>query len=344
MKCRGILLGLLMCCLLAGCSGKETYFAKAEKSFEAGSYAEALELYNKAITEEEKLQLSYRGAGICSFLLQDYVAAEEFFAKSLNESNGRFNHAELDVAYYQAENKVCLGKREEAVDIYTNIIGFDDKESDAYLYRGLLYTQLSNVDAALKDFEKAVEFQPKQVPYYYRIYQALAGVQSEEAQKFLDKGLKCESKTAEEVYMKGALYMAAGETESAVENLNSAKEKGYARASYLLGDIYWLQGDSASALSCYEEYTKGANPTVQELIQIMECRVAVGDVQKALDDCGKAIEKAGAEDVQALLFEQIVLNEKVGDFGNARVLMEQYLEKYPNDTDAQHEYEFLKTR
>ena len=43
-------------------------------------------------------------------------------------------------------------------------------------------------------------------------------------------------------------------------------------------------------------------------------------------------------------YNEIVANEYMGDFKRAASLMEEYLRKYPDDTDASREYIFLSTR
>ena len=47
---------------------------------------------------------------------------------------------------------------------------------------------------------------------------------------------------------------------------------------------------------------------------------------------------------QTLLFNEMVANEHVGNFKQAYLLLEQYLQKYPEDETALREFEFLKTR
>ena len=47
---------------------------------------------------------------------------------------------------------------------------------------------------------------------------------------------------------------------------------------------------------------------------------------------------------QSLRFNEAVAYEYVADFETARELLEAYLKDYPNDTEAQRELQFLKTR
>ena len=47
---------------------------------------------------------------------------------------------------------------------------------------------------------------------------------------------------------------------------------------------------------------------------------------------------------QSLRFNEAVAYEYLADFETARELMEAYLKDYPNDAEAEREYQFLKTR
>ena len=57
--------------LLSGCGSGESYFDKAQKELENGNFEDAYDNYNKAIMEDQELGMSYRGAGICSFMEGD---------------------------------------------------------------------------------------------------------------------------------------------------------------------------------------------------------------------------------------------------------------------------------
>ena len=47
---------------------------------------------------------------------------------------------------------------------------------------------------------------------------------------------------------------------------------------------------------------------------------------------------------QTLAFNEIVAYEYLGDFQKAAVLIRTYLNTYPDDANAQREYDFLSTR
>lgn len=330
--------------LLSGCGSGESYFDKAQKELENGNFEDAYDNYNKAIMEDQELGMSYRGAGICSFMEGDYGKAEEFFVRSLQESKGIVGDVEMDLSYYLAECYVCQGKNDEALEVYSNILDYDNSQNDARLYRGILYVSKGETDKAKKDFKMAADENSDSISYYYHIYQSLAGCQDEDAQDYLQKGLACKGDSAEDIYMKACLYNASGDTESALELLLKSKKEGYGKASFLMGQIYENRGDLASAISNYDDYIKVSNVSVPEYVQIINCRIKSGDKDGAKADCEKAVTNAAPSQLQSMKFEQIVALEKMGEFEEAKEKMVQYLSAYPDDEKALRESEFLQTR
>lgn len=48
--------------------------------------------------------------------------------------------------------------------------------------------------------------------------------------------------------------------------------------------------------------------------------------------------------MQALSFNEIAAYEYLGDFAQAKALMEAYMKNYPDDWNAKREFDFLSTR
>lgn len=342
MKKKIIAISIVMTVALCGCKGKVSYYDKAQSAMEQGDYEEAIENYSKAIMEDEQLQLSYRGAGICSFLTADYEKAEDYLVRGLQESKGIVGDAEMDMSYYLAETYMCLGKMDEALEVYTNIINYKD-ETDARIYRGTIYAKQGDIDSAKKDFEKAVAGNKGSISTYYHIYNALKGL-DDSADQYLKKGLECNGDTKEDKYMKGCLYMAAGDYDNAIKSLAESKNEGFGKASFAIGEVNEAKGDLQAAVSCYNDYIKVSNPSVAEYVQIINCQINAGEYESAKSNCESAIANAGESGKRALRFEEIVVLEKMGDFGSAKEKMNQFLVDYPDDEKAQHENVFLQTR
>jgi len=126
--------------------------------------------------------------------------------------------------------------------------------------------------------------------------------------------------------------------------LESAKGEGSAEACLFLGRAYEATGDYNYAVSVYNNYVVKDTGNASVYNQIGLCRLKQGEYQEALTAFQTAmnIEENGM--MQTLAFNEIIAYEYLGEFKQASVLMENYIRTYPDDLEAQREYEFLKTR
>ena len=58
----------------------------------------------------------------------------------------------------------------------------------------------------------------------------------------------------------------------------------------------------------------------------------------------EGLDQAAQEEQQSLLFNQIIIYEKMTDYDSAREKLSEYLELYPADENAIRENYFLETR
>lgn len=115
--------------------------------------------------------------------------------------------------------------------------------------------------------------------------------------------------------------------------------------SYLyLGKAYAATGDYNYASSVYSNYLSKQGPDAEIYNQLGLCELAKKDYQKALEafQAGKQIE--GNSLMQTLSFNEIVAYEYLQDYQKAAVLLNAYLQNYPDDQAAIREQQFLSTR
>ena len=94
----------------------------------------------------------------------------------------------------------------------------------------------------------------------------------------------------------------------------------------------------------YSNYLSKQGPDAEIYNQLGLCEMAKKDYQKALEafQAGKQIE--GNSLMQTLCFNEIVAYEYLEDYQQAEVLMNAYLQNYPDDQTAIREQQFLSTR
>ena len=75
-----------------------------------------------------------------------------------------------------------------------------------------------------------------------------------------------------------------------------------------------------------------------------ECFAEEGDYEKALYYIGLGISVGDPAAMESLLFNEIVIYERMNDFSTAKQKMMEFLKSYPLDTSARREYKFLSPR
>ena len=100
----------------------------------------------------------------------------------------------------------------------------------------------------------------------------------------------------------------------------------------------------SSDLSVYNNYLSKQGPNAEIYNELGLCEMAKKEYQNALAafQAGKQIE--GNSLMQTLCFNEIVAYEYLEDYQQAEVLMNAYLQNYPDDQTAIREQQFLSTR
>lgn len=349
-----ILAACLGISVLAGCnSEKQKIFEQAGKDLEQGSYAYALEGYQTSVQNQVKLPLSYRGAGIASLRMGDYETAIQSFTSALNEKKvGKA--LEKDLLSYRATAELQSGAYENAMADCQTLAQEHDMDADTWFLTGKVALAMDAYDEAAADFEQSFgeDSTYARAIQIYEVY--LEKDMEADGTRYLEAELSSEPKNAGDRLDRGRVYYYMEDYEKAREELNAATADGHAEAFLLLGMVYMAQNDVSNARAMYQEYVaKAAGDSGKEKSSysaakgyngLALCDMAEGNYDAALADIADGISTAAAEDMQSLLFNEIVVYEKKLDFATALQKAQAYLEMYPGDAAAEKELAFLKTR
>ncbi|NBH84471.1 hypothetical protein D7X88_15680 [bacterium C-53] len=332
--------------LFAGCgmlAEKHENIDQAMQSISQLAYENALTQLEAAEQAGENKELIYRGRGIANMGLADYAAAVECFETALGQSGGSVRDLEYDISYYLAMAEYKSGDIDGAIATYSAVIGMRPKESGAYLLRGTLRLEKGLYDDAVRDFNAAVDRDKENPDLYVKIYESMEknGYQ-EEGHDYLDQAMALDSKITD--FQKGKLYYCLGDYENARNSLEKARGANEEGVVLYLGRTYEALGDMNYASSLYKSYLEKNPDDVGICNQLGLCQLENGDYEGALASFEKGLEVKESGMRQSLLYNQIVAYEYMADFQKAAVLMENYLNSYPDDDTARREYEFLKTR
>ena len=200
-------------------------------------------------SKSEKKALEYKELGIKQLQQEDYDGAVDSFQKALDQSLGRITANELDVCYYKALAQYKSGDAKAALESYSALIDYDEKNWEVYYLRGSVYLSEGDKDKCLKDYEKAVELNASDLGLYGHICENLKNAgEDDEAEKYLEQGLALQPSSGTDYENVGYLYTIKGDTENAVKAYQQAVEKGTDSASLKLGELYFEEGKRFSSV------------------------------------------------------------------------------------------------
>lgn len=332
--------------LLTGCGlqNKNENLSLGMEAVGTLEYDNALLCFEAAREAGEDERLICRGEGLAYMGKTMYEEAAASFEAALALSDGRIRNVDYDINYYLATAYYKLGEYEKAIDVYDAIVALKPGEADAYYLRGVIYAQMGDVTSAQSDFDRAISLDSTDYDRLINIYGVLAAegykeIGKEYLQSAMDAGTKNMTN-----YEKGRICYYLEDYENARTYLEKARDEGGYEAVLFLGKTYETLGDNNYAISVYNTYleSNGSNPQV--LNQMGLCKMQTGDYDGALTAFQTAMNIEDNGMMQTLKMNEIIAYEKLEDYKKAAVLLESYLQTYPDDEEAQREYIFLQTR
>ena len=341
------ILGISISALLTGCNlrrGSASNLNLGMDAIEAQDYNEALNCLNRALAENEDKRLTYRGLGIAHMGLGEYDKAVDDFMNSLKGSNGLVGKLDYDINYYMALAQFKSGDLDAALDTYNAILGLDDKQAEAHYLRGRIELLKNDKTSALADFDRAVELKSSDYDLYISIYEALddAG-DKQDGENYINMALQKNGKMTD--YQSGLFSYYLGKYDEARQSLEAARKSDESDKLILyLGRSYEALGDMNYAATLYREYLEKDPDSACIYNEEGLMYLKQEEYMKALTAFENGMALNDPSYNQSLMFNEAVTYEYLLDFKKASVLMKEYIEKYPDDEEAQREYIFLSTR
>lgn len=316
----------------------------AYTQIEACEYEGALAALDIAEESGEDMAYILRARGVANMGLTNYEEAVEQFIAALGYSDWRIDDFDIDVNYYLADTYERMGKDSEAIDTYSAILGIREKDMLAHYRRGRVRLRQNDHDGALEDFERALKLEPDN--YDLRI--EIAGRLTEsgyedEGRSYLEQFLAEKEKKLSD-FDKGRIYFYMEDYATAKTYFEEARDDDDQSTILFLGKTYEMLGDYNYATSTYQNYLSKHPEAALIHNQLGLSRLESGDYAGAKEafQTARNLNNTGID--QTLSYNEIVACEYTGDFNQAKVLMEAYIKKYPDDEAANREALFLSTR
>lgn len=290
-------------------------------------------------------EIDLRDQGIEALDSGDYDNAIDLFNKALGKSIGKVTDLEIDINYYKAAAQFKGGHFKDAEKTYTYLIKYDKNNYEAYFLRGSIYANEGEVGEAITDYDAAVAIDEKNYLLYIQIYENLNSLgYTDQGLVYLNDALKVSDKSANGKYYKGRIYYMLGQTADATENLEAAIDKDVIEAKLYLAKIYQDAGDFDKAQKLLEEYASSDEVTSDAMAALGDIEMTNGNYESALSYYQAGLTLDSIDNMPALMKGQVAALEKLDRYSEAKDILTQYLDSYPDDEVASKELVFLQTR
>ncbi|MDE7184049.1 MAG: tetratricopeptide repeat protein, partial [Lachnospiraceae bacterium] len=263
---------------------------------------------------------------------------------SIENAGRHLTALEYDTNYYLASAYMKQGKYAAAEEIYSAIIALKKKEKDAYYLRACARLRQNQYEEAVTDFEKAFSFDSDNLDLLTDAYVEMqAAGFGEQGQTYLQEFMSQKEKKLSEGE-RGILYYYLGDYENARIYLDSFINGKDPKLSMILGQTYEKLDNMSYAAIVYQSYLDTNEPNAAIYNSLGVCLMHQEKYEEAVKAFESGIDLGASDYLQELRFNIIVANEYSGNFAQAKQMMQEYLQVYPDDARAKKENEFLKTR
>lgn len=341
-KMIGIWAAALAAAMIVGCGGNSAY-QQAKTDLSQGAYQEALQGFETSIGEGDHVAESYRGAGIAQLKLGNYEEAIQYLTQAVKQK-GVDRGFQRDVLSYKATAQYKDGQYEQAMDTCENLLNISD-QADSYYLAGRVALSVDDYENAQEYFDQAVNRKDDE-KMALQIYEAYLEQDMEaDGTKYLERVLSAEASNAKDHCERGRIYYYMEDYENAQKELETAIDRNYSEAMLVMGQVYLAQDDVDSARSMFQEYMEKEEDHMADGYNgLVLCDIEEQDYSAALENVKRGLETAQGDQMQDLLFNEVVVYEKSLDFETAQTKAEEYLQLFPDDEKMQREKEFLDTR
>ena len=271
--------------------------------------------------------------------------------------------------YEQAGKDLSQGSYKYALEEYQSSIQNGVKLAQSYRGAGIASLRLGKYEDAVNSFTEALNCDKvsKSLRKDILSYRATAELKSG---KYEDAMADCQtlgedfSMDAGSYFLTGKVALAMDSYEEAASNFKQAygEDSTYDMAieiyeAYLDKDMEadgtrYLEAalsseakdDVENAQAMYKQYISAVGDSAKGYNGLALCDIRSGDYDSALDNITKGLPTATTDEMQSLLFNEIVAYEKKLDFATALTKVQEYIEMFPEDSAAKKERAFLKTR
>ena len=332
--------GLLV---FSGCGENTETFDQAAQDLEQGNYTYALSGFQQCIDDGLYPARSYRGAGLSCLRQGEFEDAIDYFTGALGCEKVE-DKLRKDILLYRASAYMKSGDYASAMADCQTLAQDFEKDADISFLTGSIALAMDGYDEAAREFDQAFAAS-SDYDTAIRIYQQYISRGMEaDGTRYLEASLEVTPKTAEDYCERGRIYYFMEDYNKAASELIEALNQDSTEARLLLGMVYLAQHDVGNARAMYQDYLAQEGSPGRGYNGLALCDLEENNYDEALNNISKGIQGATTEEMQSLLYNEIVVYERKLDFQTAREKAEEYTAMFPEDTGVKREKAFLESR
>lgn len=184
------------------------------------------------------------------------------------------------------------------------------------------------------DFEKAFALGSDDVELVTDAFVEMqAAGYTEQGRKYLEEFMKKKEKSLDNGE-KGVISYYLEDYENARIYLDSYVNEDDVQRLQILGQTYEKLGDMNYAAVVYQKYLESHEPNAAIYNSLGVCLMNQQKYDEALAVFESGVAMGASDYLQELKFNLIVANEYTGNFEQAKAMMQEYLQTYPDDAQA----------
>jgi tetratricopeptide (TPR) repeat protein len=152
---------VLLLCLIVNLSFSQNYFEEGDKEYDLGNFSKAIELFTKAILNDQEIGKSLMLRGGAKIFLDQYNDAltDLEFSKQIDSTNPY-------LYFYFGKYYRLTGKYDLAISNYSRTIASDPKHADSWFERSGAKQAKNDLEGALADANTSISIDSTYEGYY----------------------------------------------------------------------------------------------------------------------------------------------------------------------------------
>lgn len=245
-------------------------------------YIQAQAILKSILEKDETNKEIIKNLGLCEINLDNPIGAIEMFQRAYELDN-----SDALSLYYLASAKTQIGKKEEAVEHFKQVLVLRPDYLDVYKNLAMIYVEFMQLNQAIDIMQKALEnktLEPDYSCYYILATAYMLKKEQKNAAIYLEKALELNPSHIQMLNSLAVCYMNTNESEKAFDTLNKALtiEEKNPLTLYNFGIYFENKNDYREALNYFKK-SYDIEPSATLLSSLANCAMKTQDWTLALN-------------------------------------------------------------